>query len=462
MPKLRILVVDDEPGMLEVCAEALHELPSTEVIVENRSDRAAERLALQGADFLITDIRMPGLSGIDLLRLVRQQEPYIPVLMLTGYPTVETAVESLRLGAAEYLTKPFRPADFLAIVKQLLDARPPRDMHTSSRRDMGDSPAAGRMLGRSAVIRTVLEQIDTVAAVDVDVLIEGETGTGKELVARALHQRSRRRDHPFVAVNCAAVPDELMESEFFGHERGAFTGAQARGLGLLEAANRGTFFLDELSQLPLRLQPKLLRVLQERSLRRVGGMQEIPLDVRIVAASLLDLEQEMRAGRFRQDLYYRLSVIRIQLPPLRERPEDIPLLARYFLDRFAGELGKGTVALNPEAMERLASFAWPGNVRQLQNVLKRALVMTRGGVIGLDDLPDEIVACAGETRTRDATDYFCQREERLAAFEKEFLRNLLARCNGSIADAVREAHLPRATLYRLLKKHDFNPRDFRC
>lgn len=451
MGKTRILVVDDEPGVLEVCAETLRELPGTEILLENRSEQAAERLVSEAVDLLITDIRMPGLSGVELLKLVRQHDPNLSVLMLTGFPTIETAIESLKLGARDYFAKPFRPESLLAAVKRLL----------AGRLSHNENHGLGQMIGQSAAIREVLEQIDTVAAVDVDVLIEGETGTGKELVARALHQRSRRRDHSFVAVNCAAVPDELMESEFFGHERGAFTGAQARGLGLLEAANRGTFFLDELSQLPLRLQPKLLRVLQERTLRRVGGTQEIPLDVRIVAASLLDLEQEMKEGRFRPDLYYRLSVIRIQLPPLRERPEDIPLLARYFLDLFARELGKRTVALSPEAMEGLVRFPWPGNVRQLQNVLKRALVMTQGGAIGLDDLPDEIVACAGETRTRDATDYFCQREERLAAFEKEFLRNLLARCNGSIPDAVRAAHLPRATLYRLLKKHALNPRDFR-
>jgi two-component system response regulator AtoC len=458
---MRILVVDDERGMLEVCTDTLAELADTEVVVEEHSRQAADRLASESFDLLITDVRMPGLDGVELLRQGRQHDPHLSVLMLTAYPTVQTAVECMKLGAADYVVKPFLPEDLLATVRRLLEARWLREENRVLRRQVERAYAFGEILGQSPAMQQVFETIQRVAATDFDVLVLGETGTGKELVARAVHQRSARKDRPFVPVDCGAVPEELMESEFFGHERGAFTGARNRSLGLLELANGGTFFLDEISQLPLRLQSKLLRVLQERRIRRVGGARELDLDVRVVAASPTGLEEEVRRQRFRADLYHRINVARIELPPLRERVEDVPLLVAHYLERYSGQAHKGTVSASPEAMEVLANHLWPGNVRELQNVVKRALTTVTGPVITLEDLPDELVVAAGEVSSRVSGGLFHLRERRLAAFEKEFLRNLLLTCHGDVSAVAREAKVPRGTLYRLLKRHELNPPDFR-
>jgi two-component system NtrC family response regulator len=329
------------------------------------------------------------------------------------------------------------------------------------RRQVERSYAPSEILGHSPAIRSVLDTLLRLSETDVDVLIVGETGTGKELAARALHQRSRRHAGPFVPVDCGAIPDELLESEFFGHERGAFTGAQTRTLGLMEFANQGTFFLDEISQLPLRLQSKLLRVLQERKIRRVGSTKEINLDVRIVAASSLNLKEEVHKQRFRLDLYHRIHVGYVELPPLRDRTPDIPLLVDAFLARYAHEMDKGSVHLSPEVLEVLTSYPWPGNVRELQNALKRTLALARSDRIALEDLPDDIVARAGDRLSEDGGNFFRLRDRRLNAFEKDYLRTLLAHCHGDVSCAAREAKLPRGTFYRLLKKHELSPADFR-
>lgn len=446
--------------MLEVCSDTLQRLPNTEIVLETRSRDAAERLKHENFDLLIADICMPELNGVELLRAARQHDPDLAALMLTAFPTVETAVESMKLGAADYLTKPFLPDDLLGNVRSLLESKRLREENRLLRRQVERSYISGQILGQSPPMQQVLDNIERIAETDFDVLIIGETGTGKELVARAIHQRSARRSGPFVPVDCGAIPDLLMESEFFGHERGAFTGAAARSLGLLEFANHGTFFLDELSQLPLRLQAKLLRVLQERKIRRVGGTKEIDLDVRVVAASSLDLEEEVRKERFRRDLFHRINVANIQLPPLRARTGDIPTLANFFVNAYAQELGRDTVRLSPEAMEVLANYAWPGNVRELQNVLKRVLALTRQPVISPDDLPDDIVDQAGDS-AGEVGGYFQQRQRRLEAFEKEYLSQLLQAYGGDVAAAAREAQLPRGTLYRLLKKQGLNPVDYR-
>lgn len=461
MSKVRILVVDDEPGMLELCADTLHKLPDTELVVERESARAAELLKSESFDLLITDICMPELDGVALLRGARQQDPHIAAIMLTAFPTVETAVESMKLGAADYLTKPFLPEGLLATVRRLLENKWLREENRLLRRQVERSYAFGEILGQNPAMQKVFETIQRVAATDFDVLIVGETGTGKELVARAIHNHSRRRDGPFVPVDCGAIPNELMESEFFGRERGAFTGAQTRSLGLLEFAHRGTLFLDELTQLPLPLQAKLLRVLQERRIRRVGGTEEIALDLRIITASSLNLAAEVRKGSFRLDLFHRIDVTRVELPPLREREGDIPLLVRHFLARYAKEMGREPVEVTPEALEVLAAYSWPGNVRQLQNVLKRTLTMASGPEITVDELPEEIIAQAGGSPVEGAGGFFSLREHRLALFERDYLTNLLSAYQGDVSGAAREAHLPRCTLYRMLKKYALNPADFR-
>lgn len=461
MMKRRVLLVDDEEGVLQVCEAALRQLAGVEVATESSSRRAIERLAAEGFDLLVSDIRMPEVTGLELLRAARQTDPNLAAIILTGFPSVESAVESMKLGAVDYLVKPFSIEQFQAAVRSQLEGSRLREENRLLRRQMERAYCCGDILGESAVMRKLCEKIQRTCETDFDVLIVGETGTGKELVARAIHKRSKRRQGPFVPVNCGAIPEELMEREFFGHERGAFTGANSRGLGLLEYAHGGTFFLDEINQLPQRLQGKLLRVLQERRLRRVGGTEEIEFDVRIVAASSVSLDEEVRQARFRPDLYHRINVARIEVPPLRERTEDIPLLANRFLDHYSRELGRATAPLGAEVMEVLVNYSWPGNVRELQNVIKRTLAWAREESIRLDDLPEEIVTRAGEKKPVGVGSFFQTREIHLKSFETEYFTKLLRQSGGDVSSAAREAQLPRGTFYRLLKKHALNAADFR-
>jgi DNA-binding NtrC family response regulator len=461
MPEVRVLVVDDEPGMLEVCQEILMDLPRTRVVTEQDSARAAAMVASESWELLITDLCMPGTDGLDVLRAAREHDPDLPVLMLTAYPTVETAVESMKLGAADYLTKPFLPTDLLLTVRRLLEGRRLREENRLLHRQVERGYAFGEMIGHSSAMHAVFDTIEHVAGTDVDVVITGETGTGKELVARSIHQRSPRAGARFVPVDCGAIPEDLLESELFGHERGAFTGAHTKSLGLLEFAHGGTFFMDEVAQLSPKLQAKLLRVLQERRVRRVGGRHEIEVDVRVLAATAVDLQAEVNAQRFRMDLFYRINVAQIHLPPLRDRVEDVPLLATHFASRYAREMGRDGVDLDTSAIEVLCGYRWPGNVRELQNVIKRALAMSRSGTISVEDLPETVVTNA-VTHTRSASPgFFDLRDQHLAVFERDYLERLLTRCHGNISQAAAEAHLPRGTFYRLLNRHALDPAGFR-
>ena len=304
--------------------------------------------------------------------------------------------------------------------------------------------------------------IQQVAPTTADILITGETGTGKELIARSIHKNSNRDDQRFVPVDCGAIPDDLLESEFFGHERGAFTGAHTRSLGLMEFANEGTLFLDEIGELPVRLQAKLLRALQERRIRRVGGNSEIDVDVRVVAATARDLEKEIELGNFRSDLCYRINVIRIEIPPLRDRSQDIPMLIRHFVLQYAAEMNRETVDIHPEVIEIMTGYKWPGNVRELQNIVKRFLAISRTNEIRSEDLPDEIVANAIHRSDESEPGFFELREEQITTFEREYLNDLLQKHGGDITMASKDAHLPRGTLYRLLNKHELTPADFRA
>lgn len=459
---MRVLVVDDEIGMLEVCRDTLRTLDGVEVDLESHSALAAVKVSERPWDLLITDIRMPGMSGMELLATARLHDPDLPVLMLTAYPAVETAVESMKLGATDYIVKPFLPDELRATVRRILETRRLRDENHLLLDQVQRGYAFGDMVGASAPMRAVFETIERVATTDVDVLITGETGTGKELVARSIHQRSRRSAGHLVPIDCGAIPEDLLESEFFGHERGAFTGAQARRLGLVEFAAGGTLFLDEIDHLPAKLQAKLLRVLQERRIRRVGGTQELDVDVRVVAASSADLELEVQRQHFRSDLYYRINVARIEIPPLRDRPEDIAPLISHFVSRYAREIGRDSLPVEPEAIEVLMSYRWPGNVRELQNVIKRALVFCRREAIRVEDLPDEVVGAAAVPAAQDDRAFFLLREQHSAAFEREYLTDVLRASAGDVAGAAATAQLPRGTLYRLLKKHGINAAEFRA
>jgi DNA-binding NtrC family response regulator len=461
MREQRVLVVDDEPGMLEVCAEILGEIPHLRVETEQDAARALQRVAGESWELLITDLCMPDVDGMQLLHAARERDADMPVLMLTAFPSVDTAVESMKHGAADYLTKPFLPDDLLITARRLLDARQLKAENRLLRRQVERGYAFGEMIGDSLAMQGVFDLIAKIADTDVDVLITGETGTGKELVARSIHQRSQRAQRRFVPIDCGAIPEDLLESELFGHERGAFTGAHARSLGLLEFAHRGTFFMDEIGQLSSRLQAKLLRALQERRVRRVGGTQEIEVDVRVLAATALDLQAEVNAQRFRMDLLYRINVAHVHLPPLRQRTGDIARLVHHFVDRYSREMGRAGIEFDATAMEVLCGYAWPGNVRELQNVLKRTIALARRESIGAEDLPEAIVSAAAVPGTGAAPGFFDLRDQHVACFERDYLQRLLQASRGNISQAAAEARLPRGTFYRLLSRHGLDPASYR-
>lgn len=457
----RILVVDDEPGMLEVCRDILAHLEDAEVCTEPGGLSALGRLEKERFDLVLSDIRMPGLDGVALLKRIKEIAPETLVIMLTAFPSVETAVAAMKLGAYDYLVKPFEPEALLAKVRRALDHGGLRAENRLLSRQVERPYSFDNMVGQSQAMRAVFELIGQVAETNADVLITGASGTGKELAARSIHARSRRKDKRFVPVDCGAIPENLLESELFGHEKGAFTGAHVSSMGLLEFAHGGTFFLDEICELSAALQAKLLRTLQERSFRRVGGKTEIAADVRVIAATNRDIDREVQATRFREDLFYRINVVRILLPPLSERQEDIPLLAGHFAERFAREMGKSHQGVSPEAMEVLLRYPWPGNVRELQNILKRALVTSRGALLGLEDLPDEVVARSGESSGDPGCEFYRLREQRTAVFEKAYFRQLLERHSGDVSLAAEGIRMPRATLYRFLKKCQLEPEAFK-
>ncbi|MBP1636820.1 MAG: pilR, partial [Acidobacteria bacterium] len=384
----RILVVDDERSMRELLQIVLRREGHQVRLAEDGQAAVAE-LEREPVDVLISDIKMPGMTGVDVLREAKRIDPDIVGIMVTAYASTDTAVEALRLGAYDYLTKPFDVEELKAKVRNALERRTLRQENVLLKRALRSSSAFSNIIGRSRAMQAVFDLVETVAPTNSTILVTGESGTGKELVARAVHTNSLRRDQAFVALNCAALPETLLESELFGHMRGAFTGAATTKKGLLEAAERGTVFLDEISEMSTMMQVKLLRVLQERKFRRVGGTEEIDADIRIIAATNRDLAKAVSDGAFREDLYYRINVIPIHLPPLRERREDITPLAEHFVAKYRELMGKPVTGLTPEALRWLESADWPGNVRQLENVIERAVALERGPLIQLGSLPSE-------------------------------------------------------------------------
>ncbi len=462
MPDSRILVVDDSAAELERCLAALAALPDVSAEGMLRSADALTRLGSESFDLLVTDLRMPMVSGQDLIRVAGAVDPDMPVLVLTGFPSVDTALAAMKEGAADYLSKPVNAAELQAVVARLLETRRLRGEHRLLERRLEQSSEQADLVGTSPAMVRVLDVIRKLSASDLDILIVGETGTGKELVARRIHARSPQASGRFVPVDCGAIPEHLLESELFGHERGAFTGADRRAIGLLEFADGGTFFLDELQSLPLPLQAKLLRVLQERRFRRVGGTQELEVTVRVVAALNEPPEELLRLGRLREDLFHRLNVGRVELPPLRLRDGDVPLLAAHFLSRLGRE-GIGVQAISHEAMAILQAHPWPGNVRQLQNVLRRCLALAAGDVLRSDDLPDDIRGTRSDVPPRPSRGRFtAARDRHMAHFERTYLEDILRQSLGEVTEACAASGIPRATLYRMLKKHGIDPDRFRA
>jgi two-component system response regulator PilR (NtrC family) len=387
----RILVVDDEPGLRDMLRVVLRR-DGYHVLLADNGRAAIELLRRERVDLLLSDIRMEDVGGVEVLKAAKQIDRDIVAFMMTAYASTESAVEAMRLGAVDYFTKPFSMDELLLKVRQHLESRRLKLENVLLKRALNTRHQFANIIGRSDAMLAVFRMIETVAGTGSTVLITGESGTGKELVARAVHFHSLRRDHPFVAVNCGAVPETLLESELFGHMRGAFTGADTNKKGLLEIAERGTVFLDEIGEMTPTMQVKLLRVLQERRFRRLGGTEEAPADIRVIAATNQDLAKRVDEGKFREDLYYRINVIPIHLPPLRERREDVPLLAAHFLEKHAERAGKAVRSIAQEALDRLTAYRWPGNVRELENAIERCVALERTPVVLAETLPPHIRA----------------------------------------------------------------------
>ncbi len=383
-----ILIVDDDAQLRQSFEKILIEEGHT-VRTAPTGEEGIEWVKKGVPDLAIMDVRLPGMDGLEAFGIIHDLEPKLSVIIMTAHGTTETAIEATKLGAFDYVTKPFEIPDMLALINQALEAG--RLMRSKVEMDaLPQSATAEALIGRSKVMQEVYKDIGRVAPTDATVLIRGDSGTGKELVARAIYQHSLRADKPFLVVNCVAIPDTLLESELFGYERGAFTGAGHRRVGKIEQANGGTVFLDEIGDMPFNIQAKILRLLQEKSIERLGGRQPIPVDVRIIAATNRDLEKAMQEGGFREDLYYRLKVVTLHLPTLRDRAEDIPLLADYFLSRFSREMDMENPGLIEKAKETLRSDSWPGNVRELANTIQKALIFSRGVPIGPEDVSHAI------------------------------------------------------------------------
>ena len=392
----RLLIVDDNEDNLK-SLEIAFSRAGYEVLTASGGQQAIDILKSTGAiDVVICDLRMPDISGMDVLAVTRELEPQPFVILLTAYGTIESAVEALKAGAFHYLTKPVNLTELRLQVSRAVELQNLKRENMILRRELGARRGCEDIVGESPEIKAVIERVQLIAETRATVLIEGESGTGKELVAKAIHRASNRADKPFIPIHCGALSETLIESELFGHEKGAFTGAVARKLGLIELADGGTLFLDEIGEIPLSTQVKLLRVLESHEFMRVGGIEPRKVDIRIIAATNRVLSEEVEEGRFREDLYYRLNVVKITLPPLRSRRSDIPLLVHHFLRQFEKEHGKGPLTVSPEALEKLKSYHWPGNVRQLRNIIETVVVFSSGSTIRVEDLPPELFSSRQE------------------------------------------------------------------
>jgi len=458
----RILVVDDEESMRELLEIALGK-DGHRIKTAASGKKALELIESDSFDLVISDIKMPDMSGVEVLRYLKQAEPGIPVIMVTAYASAETAVEALRLGAYDYLTKPFKIDELKANVENALEKRRLSEEVVHLKRELKHKHGLDNMLGTSSKMLELFSQITAVAATTSTVLITGESGTGKELAARAIHVGSPRASLPFVSINCGAVPETLLESELFGHLKGSFTGATTNHKGLFEVAHRGTVFLDEIAEMSPTMQVKLLRVLQERRIRRIGAAGEIDVDVRIIAATNKDLEQGVRDKSFREDLYYRLNVIPIHLPPLRERRDDVPLLAQHFLEEARESMTKRITRISEPAAEMLCRYDWPGNVRELQNVIERAVALETTGVILPERLPEKVreslaeepQTASGEAEAEapfpvDGIDFGA----RVAELETRLLTQAMRHAGGVQTKAAKLLQMNLRSFRYLLQKYD--------
>ena len=448
MSKYKVLVVDDDPNVLQLLSIRL-EREGYEVMTAEDGESALASMSAFQPHTVITDLRMDGMDGMALFEVVNERNPLQPVIILTAHGTIPDAVEATKRGVFAYLTKPFESDDLLDCVAKAVGAA--GGSNDKNEDEEGDTWRA-HIITRSTAMERVLEEARRIAASDASVLIHGQSGTGKELLAKAIHLASARGDGPFVAVNCGAIPESLLESELFGHSKGAFTGATSSHTGLFEAADGGTILLDEIGDMPLELQPKLLRVLQEMEVRRVGSTKAVPIDVRVISATHRNLEEQIESGDFREDLYYRLNVVMLEIPPLSERREDINLLATHFLND-ARSRGHGEVSgFSADAMEELVAAPWPGNVRQLRNVVEQCAVLCSTSLV-----PVSLVHKALRQKPRELLPFAKARDN----FERDYLAHILQMTEGNVAQAARLADRNRSEFYKLLRKHHLEPELFR-
>jgi DNA-binding NtrC family response regulator len=465
--RTQILVADDEPNLRRVLAAQLKR-DGFDVLTVEDGQQAIEALEEHHIDLVITDLRMPRKDGMEVLKHVTAHYPRVPVIVITAHGTVDTAVEALKLGAFDYVTKPFDRAELHQAVKKAVRTRELNQLYASA--EPGER-GRYRIIGQSAPMLEVYEVIERVADTPSTVLITGESGTGKELIARALHENSARSERPFVRVNCAAIPPDLIESELFGYEKGAFTGAVTSKPGRFELAHEGTLFLDEIGEIPVSMQVKLLRALQEQEFERVGGIKTLRVDVRLIAATNRELEEEIREGRFREDLYYRLNVVHVHLAPLRERPSDIPLLLAHVVEKLNTRLKRQVRGFTDEALGRLMTYAWPGNIRELENVVERCMLFCDGELIDVEHLPstatklaperdesrrpvapaatpdiDEVLEAAADSGLKEAV------REATAKVERELILRALARTGGNVTHTARLLRISRKSLQTKMKE----------
>ena len=446
MPVATLLVADDDPAVRESLERALAR-EGYAVVLAPDGQAALERLQAGGIDVVLSDLKMPGLTGLEFLQAAKVVKPDVDFIMLTAFGTVEEAVKAMKDGATDFLTKPFQRAQLMKVVRQALERRALIAQNRALQQRLDALLSQGEVVGVSPAWRRLMNLVNQVADSSATVLIQGESGTGKELVARAIHERSPRKGGPFIAVNCAALPETLLESELFGYEKGAFTGATSRREGRFELAAGGTLFLDEVADLSLVTQPKILRVLQEGEFERLGGNRTIRVDVRIVAATNQDLASLVRDKRFREDLFYRLNVITIKVPPLRERREDIPVLAELFLKLYAAKNNRPLEGFSKEAMRRIEAYSWPGNVRELENVVERAVVLARGSPVEVTDLPDNV---GGATPMPDGV-FIVRVGTPLAEVEQRLLEETLRLTKGNKTLTARILGIDPKTVFRKLK-----------
>jgi DNA-binding NtrC family response regulator len=442
-PAGSILVVDDEPIVRQSLGDWFRQ-DGYAVDVASNAKEALRMAAERHHDIALLDIKMPGIDGLELQERLAKETPDLTVIVMTAFASIESAVRALKAGAYDYITKPFDPDELSHLVRRAVEHRSLKSENARLKEQLASVAGPSPLVGVSGAMRRVQELIDAVAESDATVLVRGESGTGKELVARAVHARSPRRFGPLVVVNCGALPEGVLESELFGHEKGSFTGAQFRHKGKFELADGGTVFLDEVGTVTQRVQVELLRVLEEKTVTRLGGTTPVRTDFRVVAATNLDLEAAVREGRFREDLFWRLNVFVIDLPPLRDRPEDIPVLAEHFLERFTVAMNKPPMKFSPEALETLRAYAWPGNVRELQNAVERAVVLGKPPTIETRDLPLRVGANGDRPGPLS-----------LEELERAHIRRILDGCDWNVSQAAKVLGIDRGTLYAKIKRYGF-------